>query len=97
MIGKFKMRRGLVRVLALSLAVLFVLFVAQALIHSHAKGQNEAACQVCQAAHIGSAPTEATTSLLGPLLATGSVRPLVLTIHQEFFFHDSPSRAPPAA
>lgn len=97
MIGKLKTRPSVVRVLALSLAALFVLLVAQGLSHSHAKGQNEATCQVCQAAHIGSAPKALTPSLFSPLLATGYVQPFVVTIHQEFFFHDSPSRAPPTA
>jgi hypothetical protein len=97
MLGKHKTRLALVRVLALSLAVLFVLFVGQALNHSHARGQNEAACQVCQAAHIGSGPKALTPSLFSPLLAIGYVQPFIVTIHQEFFFHDAPSRAPPTA
>jgi hypothetical protein len=96
MVGKDKTRLDLVRVLALSLAVLFVLFVGQALNHFHARGQNDADCQVCQAAHIGSGP-KALTSLFSPLLAIGYVHPLVVTIYQEFFFHDAPSRAPPSA
>jgi hypothetical protein len=95
MVGKHNERLNLARVLALALAVLFVLFVGQALSHSHAKGQSEAACQVCQAAHIGSAPKALAPSLFSPLLAIGYVQPFVVTIHQEFFFHDSPSRAPP--
>ena len=97
MADKYKTRSDWVGVLALSLAVLFVLFVAQALDHSHAKGQNEAACQVCQAAHIGAGPKALTPSLFSPLLAIGYVQPFVVTIHQEFFFHDAPSRAPPTA
>jgi hypothetical protein len=97
MAGKYKTRPDLVRVLALSVVVLFVLFVAQTLDHSHTKGQNEAACQVCQAAHIGSGPRALTPSLFSPLLAIGYVQPFVVTIHQEFFFHDAPSRAPPTA
>lgn len=87
----------MVRVFALSLAVLLVLFIGQALNHSHLKGQNEASCQVCQAAHIGSGPRALTASQFSPLLAIGYVQPLVATIHQEFFFHDAPSRAPPSA
>ena len=71
MVGKHKTRRDLVRVFALSLAVLFVLFIGQALNHSHLKGQNEASCQVCQAADIGSGPTALTASLFSPLLAIG--------------------------
>ncbi len=97
MLGKHNARSNAVRVLTLTLAVLFALFAAQGLTHSHADGQNEATCQLCQAAHLGSAPTAGTTSLVSPLLATGYVQPFVVTIHQELFFHDSPSRAPPIA
>jgi len=97
MLGRHNTRRNSVRVLALTLAVLFALFAAQALIHSHVEGQNEAACQLCQAAHLGSAPTAGTASLVSPLLAAGYVQPFIVTIHQELFFHDSPSRAPPSA
>ena len=85
------------RVLAFTLAVLSILFVAQAQIHSHANGQNEATCQICQAAHVGAAPAAPIVTLSSPLLATGYVRPLLVTIHQELFPHDAPSRAPPAA
>jgi hypothetical protein len=95
--GKHKSKYAWVRMLAFALAVLFVVFSAQALWHSHEKGRNEATCQICQAAHIGSSPTAGTTSLVGPLFATGYVQPFVVTVHQEFFFHDSPSRAPPTA
>jgi hypothetical protein len=97
MVAGHKTTSHWVRVFALTLAVLSVLFVAQALIHTHAKGQNEAACQVCQAANLGAAPTAGTASLVSPVLATEYVQPFVVTIHQEFFFHDSPSRAPPTA
>jgi hypothetical protein len=97
MVGKHKTRHDLARVLALTLAVLFVVFYVQALSHSHANGQNEAACQLCQAARIGSAPASVVPSLLTPLLTIGYVQPFVLAFHQELFFHDSPSRAPPSA
>src|SRR6266852_3788831 len=97
MIRRAKARHDSVRVLAFSLAILFALFAAQALIHSHENGQNEATCQVCQAAHIGSVPASVTLSFFALLLVTGYVRPFVLAFHQELFFHDSPSRAPPTA
>jgi len=96
MAGRYKTAPNSARALALATAILFVLFAAQALTHSHADGQNEAACQLCQAAHLGSAPTAGIASLVNPLLATGYVQPFVVTIHQELFFHDSPSRAPPS-
>jgi hypothetical protein len=95
--GKHTTRRALVRLLALSLVVLFVVFSAQALGHSHDKGQNETTCQVCQAAHIGSAPASVTPSFFVPLVVSGYIEPFVATFHLELFFHDSPSRAPPAA
>ena len=97
MVGNHNERRNLARVLALALAVLFVLFVGQALSHSHAKGQSEAACQVCQAAHLGPILPAGPLSVHIPLQAVGYVEPFIVAFHQEFFFHDSPSRAPPTA
>ena len=97
MVGGHKTRHDLVRLLALTLSVVFVVFCAQALGHSHTNGQDEAACQLCQAAHIGPAQASVTSSLLAPFPTTGYVQPFVVTIHQELFFHDSPSRAPPSA
>jgi Protein of unknown function (DUF2946) len=97
MIGKRKTTHDLARVLALTLAVLFVVFYLQALSHSHANGQDEATCQLCQAAHIGPAQACVAPSLVTPLLTAGYVQPFVLAVHQELFFHDSPSRAPPSA
>ena len=85
------------RVFALAVAVLSVLFVAQSLSHSHSQGQNESACQICQAADVGLAPTAGTSTLVSPLVATGYLPPFVVTIQQEFFIQDSPSRAPPTA
>ncbi len=97
MVGKHKTAHDLARVLALTVAVLFLVFYVQALSHSHANGRDEAACQLCQAAHIGTAPASVVPSLLTPLLTIGYVQPFVLSFHQELFFHDSPSRAPPSA
>ena len=96
MVGKRKATRHLARVFALTLAILFVVFYAQALSNSHSDGQDEAACQLCQAAHIGTAPASVTPLLHTPLLTTGYVEPFVASFHQELFFHDSPSRAPPS-
>jgi hypothetical protein len=95
--AKHKSKYAWVRLLVFALAVLFVVFSAQALGHSHEKGQNEATCQVCQAAHIGSAPAYVGLSLFTPLSASGYVEPFVVAFHQELFLHDCPSRAPPVA
>jgi hypothetical protein len=86
-----------IRVLTLALTVLFVLFVAQALSHTHAKGQNEAACQTCQAAQLGSPTATGAVLPCSPFAAIGYVQPFILAVHQKLFVHDSPSRAPPAA
>jgi hypothetical protein len=97
MVGGHKTGRDLVRLLALALSGVFVVFCVQALGHSHTNGQDEAACQLCQAAHIGPAQASVTPSLLAPFLTTGYAQPFVVTVHQELFSHDSPSRAPPSA
>jgi hypothetical protein len=91
-----KPRRYLVRLLGLSLALLFVVFVTQVATHSHATGQNEAACSVCHAAHLGQVPQAAFQELRTPLFVTGYVQPFLAAFHEELFFHDSPSRAPPS-
>jgi hypothetical protein len=87
--------RKTTRVLAFSLALLFAVFLTQVVAHSHQDGQNEATCQVCQAAHIAPAPLAATLAT-HTLIAIEYVRTNSVVVHQEFFFHDSPSRAPPS-
>jgi hypothetical protein len=82
--------------LAFTLALLFVVLLAQVATHSHEKGQNKAACQTCQAAHLGSTPASGVLSTNTPLLAFGFVQSFTVTFYKEFFFHDSPSRAPPS-
>ncbi len=84
------------RVLALALAVLFVAFLTQVATHTHQNGHNETTCQVCQAAHLGSILVPGTLSLLVAPQSVGYVEPFVAAYHDEFFFHDSPSRAPPS-
>jgi hypothetical protein len=89
-----KTAQGSTRIVAFSLAVLFVLFFAQVATHTHENGQNEGSCQVCQGAHIAPAPM---TSTLAPdsLIAFESVRPGSITFQQDVFFDDRLSRAPP--
>ena len=97
MVGQPKTRGKLARLLALSLAVFFVVFVSQVVSHSHVKGQNEATCQVCQAAHLAPAPAAGIPLVVAPFVATGYVQPFLSALHEELFFYDSPSRAPPSA
>jgi hypothetical protein len=84
------------RVLTLVTVVLFFGFVTQVVAHTHQSGQPETTCQVCQAAHLGSTLPSETLSLSVTPQCAGYVEPLVAAYHDEFFFHDSPSRAPPS-
>ena len=92
-----KARTHLARVLALTLTVLSVLFLLQVASHAHQKGQNEATCQVCQAAHGGSGQVIRTPSVIAPFPVGERIQPFIPAFHQELFYHDSPSPAPPAA
>src|SRR5438270_5335030 len=96
MSGNRRTTRTLPRALAFTLAMLSVLFLSQVSLHSHAKGQTEAACQVCQAAHFTAPPAVTTQCLVAPIVSIGYVAPFVATYHDDVFFYDSPSRAPPA-
>ena len=88
--------RNCTRVLTLTLALLFLLFLTQTSTHTHQNGQHETTCQVCHAVHLGSIVPSATLSLSATPQYIGYVEPFVAGYHEEFFFHDSPSRAPPS-
>ena len=90
-----KAKANLTRVLALTLVVLFLAFLVEASTHAHEIGQNDATCQVCQAAHFGSVVPAGILTVHTPLQSLGYVQPFVVLFHQEFYLHDSPSRAPP--
>jgi hypothetical protein len=85
------------RAFALGIACCIMLFLVQVVVHQHAAGQNEAACRVCHAAHIGSGPAINALLLTAPLPTAGVVSEAVLPVHKQLFCHDSPSRAPPTA
>ncbi|HKF39856.1 MAG TPA: DUF2946 family protein [Candidatus Acidoferrum sp.] len=91
---KAKTVRSTTRVLACTLAVLFLLFFAQVATHSHRNGQNDASCQVCHGAHLTLAPAVSTLDVQA-LIAFETVRPNKVAFHQEFLLHDYASRAPP--
>jgi hypothetical protein len=85
------------RTLALATACCIVVFLIQVVIHDHENGQNEAACRVCHAAHLGAAPGVSALLLAAPLLTTGCVHEIAVQFNKDLFSHDSPSRAPPIA
>jgi hypothetical protein len=90
-----RMARASTRVLAFTLALVFALFFAEVVVHTHPNGQSDATCQVCQGAHVAPAPI-AGTLVVGALVALEYVRPAVVSFFQELRFEDCPSRAPPA-
>lgn len=85
------------RTLAMTIACCIVVFLIQVVIHDHESGQNEAACRVCHAAHMGAAPGINALLLAAPLLSSGSVHEIAVQFDKDLFSHDSPSRAPPIA
>jgi hypothetical protein len=92
-----KLRNYFSRTLALAIACCIVVFLIQVVVHDHENGQNEAACRVCHAAHIGIAPSINALLLASPLSPSGCVHEIAIQFHKDLFGHDSPSRAPPIA
>jgi hypothetical protein len=90
-------RNYFARTLALALACCLVLFAVQAVVHGHEKGQNEAACRVCHAAHLGAAPAVNACLVDAPVPSSDGAREIAVRFHKELFAHDAASRAPPAA
>ncbi|MGB7845632.1 MAG: hypothetical protein WBL63_08470 [Candidatus Acidiferrum sp.] len=89
--------RRLSKPLACALALVALLFLLQVMPHGHANGQDEAACRLCQAAHVSVTPAISGTMLSVPLVPLGEITaPNVGGSTKDFFSH-SPSRAPPVA
>ena len=87
--------RRLARPAALTLALLSLAFLLQVTPHSHANGQDEAACGLCQVAHLGVTPAVAVVSFSIPILSFSAV-----VVYSEVRFAEPPSghsssRAPP--
>lgn len=87
--------RRLAKPLACLLAFFALTFLLQIAPHSHSNSNEEAACRVCQAAHLGVAPTVALASLSVALLSYELVAIAAPVAAAEQFFEQSASRAPP--
>jgi hypothetical protein len=87
--------RRLAKPLAIALGLLSLLFLLQVTTHSHANGQDESACRLCQVAHLGVAPAASAFVLSVPLVSFSRVTPNVILFVSETFSENSPSRAPP--
>ena len=80
---------------AFGLVCLLLVFLLQVVPHGHANGQEEAACRICQVAHLGVALAVAVVALNVPLATLGTVAALTIAARTQTFFAHSPSRAPP--
>jgi hypothetical protein len=89
-------RRRIAKQLAIALALLAVVFLLQVIPHEHTNGQNEAACLLCQAAHLRATPAVSGTVLSTPLVQLGDVTASNASATTECFFSHSDPRAPPA-
>jgi len=88
--------RRLAMSVIVSLALLSFFFLLQVAPHSHADGHDDAACRICQIAHIGVAPAVSTILLNPVLLYLGEIHSPRSLHFVDSFSADSPSRAPPA-
>jgi len=81
--------------IAIVLTLLSLAFLLQATPHEHANGQDEAACRLCQVAHVSAIPAVSGLVLNVPLVPVGEVAvPRVLSAIESFSLHSDP-RAPP--
>jgi len=88
--------RRLAKPLAIALGVLSFLFLLQVSTHSHASGQDESACRLCQVAHLVMVPAVSALQMSAPLVSCGQVTATVAIHLSEAFCEQSPSRAPPS-
>jgi hypothetical protein len=95
--SSFKTRQNLVRVMAVALAVVALIFAVQSFSHIHPNGQEQATCQLCQIAHTGILAPSSAPGAVTALAPTGQIPQPILVVHEEEFSLASPSRAPPAA
>jgi hypothetical protein len=88
--------RRLATSVIVSLALLTFFFLLQVAPHSHADGHDDAACRICQIAHIGVAPSVSAVLLNPVLLYFGEILAPRSLNFIDSFSADAPSRAPPA-
>jgi len=80
---------------AFALALISLVFLLQVTPHGHANGHDEAACRLCQVAHLGVTPAVSAATLTLPLVPVGHVAATAPVAEAELYFARSSSRAPP--
>ena len=86
-----------VKLLAFAVCVFTFLFVVVSTSHIHSNGQDDGACQLCQAAHLGIPTALAAQDLPVPLVERATFESFVPFVHSELFLPNSSPRAPPFA
>jgi hypothetical protein len=89
--------RRLARLVVLALALASLVFLLQVTAHQHTNGQDEAACLLCQAAHVSVTPAVSAIQLSIPFIPVDHVVPASIGYTLESFFRHSDPRAPPTA
>ena len=89
-------RRNLVRAIGIALGLVALIFVFQALSHTHPSGEEQATCQLCQIVHTPVLATASASVPVTALVPSGPVEQAILLIHEQDFSFASPARAPPA-
>jgi hypothetical protein len=92
----FNSGRRTARSVIFAVALLSLVFLLQLASHAHANGQEEAACRICQAAHVNVTPVVSGIVLSVPLVPVGEVASPSVSAASESFFHHSDPRAPPS-
>jgi hypothetical protein len=95
-LGQKHRRPPLAKFLALALSLLSLVFLLQVTPHGHANGQDEAACRLCQAAHLSVIPTVSAIASSVPLVPISEVATVDLKADPQSFSRHSDPRAPPA-
>lgn len=88
--------RRLSKPLACALALFALAYLLQVVPHSHANHHDEAACRLCQVAHLGVTPAVSVPFFSVPFISFGVIATFTAAALPEFFFEHSPSRAPPS-
>jgi hypothetical protein len=88
--------RRLFKPLAFSLALFSLLFLIQIVPHAHADHHDEAACRICQVAHLGVTPAVSAIRFSVPFVAFGRVAPAAILASSQNCSSHSSSRAPPS-
>ena len=81
--------------MAVALALVSLFFLLQVAPHSHANGQDDPTCRLCQVAHIGITPAISAVLPVLILLYFGEILAQICLHFSEPFSAQSPSRAPP--